>query len=513
LANAASVNSDLVALLRARNTLIGIRSDDEMRSEGAIIDSCEKAKFPVFFWDCATGLTDSAGAAVVQALNDPGAIIGYIRTKRTRAVYVLRDLHKWFDPVVLRGLRSLARELQIAATNEARSLILLSPMDMEVPRGVPELTLVDYPLPDRVEVSRILDDVIRALPDSMRETATSSTTRDRAIDGALGLSAYQISNSYSRSLVTSKTIDPALVASEKKRVIAGIPGITYLDPHPAGLDGIGGYDVLKQWAVDHKVGFSQRAREFGLPAPKGVMLVGPPGTGKSLAAKCFATAFGMPLLRLDMGGTKSKYVGDSEANIRRVLALAETVAPCVLWVDEIEKALGGASGPQGDGGVSADALGTLLSWMQEKTAPVFVVATANDVRALPPELLRKGRFDELFFMDLPNRDERAKIMAASLVLFKRDVSGIDLNACASATDGFVGAEIAALVPDALFVAFADNERALSTDDLTKAAASVVPLSKTASERITALRDWAKGRARPASTAETANANTVRSLDL
>jgi SpoVK/Ycf46/Vps4 family AAA+-type ATPase len=210
---------------------------------------------------------------------------------------------------------------------------------------------------------------------------------------------------------------------------------------------------------------------------------------------------------------QSKYVGESQTNLRSTLALIEAVAPCVVRIDEIEKALAGASGPQGDGGVAADALGTLLSWMQEHTAPVFLVATANDVRALPPELLRKGRFDELFFVDLPTQSERVEILAATLVSHGRTANGIDMMEIARTTDGFVGAEIAALVPDALFTAFADEERALTTDDLKTAAASVVPLSKTASERITALREWAKGRARPASLPEKVDPNAVRSLDL
>jgi len=189
------------------------------------------------------------------------------------------------------------------------------------------------------------------------------------------------------------------------------------------------------------------------------------------------------------------------------------MSPCVLWIDEIEKALAGSTGSQGDGGVSTDQLGTLLSWMQEKTGTVFVVATANDVRALPPELLRKGRFDEMFFVDLPQPGERAEILAASLRAYDRDPDSIHLTAVAEACDGFVGAEIAALVPDALFEAFADGKRPITTQDLVKAASKVVPLAKTASEKITALREWAKGRARPASAPEAVAQSNVRSLDL
>jgi SpoVK/Ycf46/Vps4 family AAA+-type ATPase len=510
--NAESVNKDITALLRARHTLLWITSREELRVERALIDAAAGAKYEVRYWDCATGLTDALGNTVERSLNDPSAILAYIRSNKTRFVYVLRDLHKWFDPVVLRTVRSLARDLQVAAANEARAIIILTPSS-EVPPELPTATVIEYPIPERAEVARILDDVLSALPKEIRENAAPNGERDKAIDSAVGLTADEIANCYARSLVTSKTIDPVLVAGEKKRVISGIPGVTWYDADPRGLDAIGGNGELKSWCLKRRSAFSKRAREYGLPSPKGVLLVGPPGTGKSLTAKCVATVFGMPLLRFDIGGTRSKFVGDSETNIRRVLKLAETVAPCVLWIDEIEKALAGASGPQGDGGVAADALGTLLSWMQEHTAPVFLVATANDVRALPPELLRKGRFDELFFVDLPTQSERVEILAATLVSHGRTANGIDMMEIARTTDGFVGAEIAALVPDALFTAFADEERALTTDDLKTAAASVVPLSKTASERITALREWAKGRARPASLPEKVDPNAVRSLDL
>lgn len=254
-------------------------------------------------------------------------------------------------------------------------------------------------------------------------------------------------------------------------------------------------------AKARRAAFSARARAYGLPAPKGALLVGVPGCGKSLTAKAVATAWGMPLLRMDLGALKSKYVGDSEANIRKALKVAEAVAPCVLWLDEIEKALSGATQGAADGGVSADALGAILSWMQDRAGSVFVVATANDVRSLPPELLRKGRFDDLFFVDLPTATERAAILAAALRSHGRDPSKIALQVVAAATSEFTGAELAALIPEALFSAFADREREITTDDLIEAASNVVPLAKTASEKIKAVREWAQGRARPASIPE------------
>lgn len=511
---AAQVNADIAALLRARKTLFWITTNDELRVERALVEVCAAAKFQVRYWDCSSvggGITDATGRQLAN-VQDPGSALNWISARTdARVVYVLRDLHAWMDPVVKRTLRTLARQLQGANPSEARALIVLSPLPMDQ-KDIPEATPIEYPIPDRAEVAGLLEAVIGSLPEEFRAQAAPNGTRDAAIDGALGLSAQHIQDCYAKSLVMTKKVDPSLVAGEKKRAISGIPGVTWYDPDPRGLDAIGGNGDLKKWCLQRRVAFTQKARAFGLPAPKGIMLVGPPGTGKSLTAKCVATAFALPLLRLDLGGTKSKFVGDSEQNIRRVLALAETVAPCVLWVDEIEKALAGASGPAGDGGVSADALGTLLSWMQERTASVFVVATANDVSSLPPELLRKGRFDEMFFVDLPTANERAEILAATLKTYNRPVQDFDLAEVARVTAGFVGAEIAALVPDALFAAF-EGERDLTTADLVAAAAPVVPLSKTAGEKIEALRNWAKGRARPASTPETAETGRTRSLDL
>jgi SpoVK/Ycf46/Vps4 family AAA+-type ATPase len=449
---------------------------------------------------------------VVENAQDPNQALDYIGRRTDRAVYVLRDLHKWFDPIILRKLRTLSRQLQTLAPSEARAIVLLTPSG-EVPPELSSATVIEYPLPDRAEVARILDDVLGALPDELRASAAPNGKRDAAIDSAVGLTAEEIANCYAKSLVSSRKVDPALVANEKRRVIARERVLTWHDPDPRGLDAIGGLDLLKQWLTARRAAFSPKARAFGLPAPKGALLVGLPGCGKSLTAKAIAAAWQMPLLRLDMGALKSKYVGDSEANIRKALAVAEAVSPCILWLDEMEKALAGATGAQGDGGVSADALGAVLSWMQERQGSVFVIATANDVRALPPELLRKGRFDELFWVDLPTSVERSAIISATLRQYDRTTDGIDLAEIVRATEGFTGAEIAALIPDALFAAFADGERAITTADLSAAASTVSPLSKTAAERIQGLRDWSKGRARPASTPEASTSSVRRALDL
>lgn len=507
--------ADVAALLRARNTLLWVTTREEVRVERALTEAAAGVAYETRFWDCATGLTDVAGRDVDKGreLADPNAVLALIRDSRERAVYVLRDLHKWLDPIVLRALRSLARTLQGAPRNEARAIVVLTPSG-EVP---PELagcaTVIEWPLPERPEIAGILDDVIKALPEDLAVNAITNGERDAVIDSAVGLTAEEAASCYAKSLVTTRRIDPKQVSNEKKRVIAREKVLTWYDPDPRGLDAVGGLDLLKAWLKTRKLALSQKARAYGLPAPKGVCITGIPGTGKSLCARAVATAWGLPLLRLDLGALKSKYVGESEGNLRRALATAEACAPCILLIEELEKSLAGSTGPQGDGGVAADALGTLLNWMQEREAPVFVVATANDVRAMPPELLRRGRWDDLFFVDLPTEAERREIFATTLIKYKRDLPPSDVLELAKVTVGFTGSELAAVVPDAMFMAFEDGAREITLQDLRNAAATVSPLSKTAGEKFQALRDWAKSRTRPASTPEVAEIKTGRALDL
>lgn len=509
--------ADIASLLRARNPLIWITTREEGRVERLLMESAQAAQYEPRFWDCATGITDYAGTEKDGGarVTDPSAVLSAIRDSSKRQLWVLRDMPAWLrDPTVLRSLRSLARSLPLAPRDEARAIVLITPSNEVPPELAGHAIVVEWPLPDRSEIADILDSAIKALPEGMQADAAPNGSRDAAIDAAVGLTAEEAQSCYAKSLVSTKRIDPVAVAQEKKRVISREKVLEWFDPLPGGLDAVGGLDALKGWLAARRAAFGPRARAYGLPAPKGALLVGVPGCGKSLTAKAIATAWGMPLLRLDLGALKSKFVGESEGNIRKALKVAETVAPCVLWLDEIEKALSGATQGAADGGVSSDALGAVLSWMQDRAGSVFVVATANDVSALPPELLRKGRFDELFFVDLPNATERAEVLGAALRQHGRAGAGINVDVVARATADFTGAEISALVPDALFAAFADGERPIDTMDLIQAAGATVPLARTAVEKIEALRKWAKGRARPATTPEnTGPAKAGRTLDI
>lgn len=506
---------DIAYLLRSKHTLLWVTTSEETRAEKDLAAAAESASYVTYFWDCVSGITGPDGTEVKappgETLRDPVAAVRWLeQTVTGRAMLLMRDVHQWLkDATMLRALRNAHRRMTSLPRSTARAMALVLPPDAELPSDLrSNVTVFDWPLPDREEIGELL----RSVADRL-ETKPSEDAIEQTIDASVGLSAEEAQNCYALSIVRKKTIDPTLVAREKKRVISRIQGLSWYDPDPRGLDAVGGLDELKGWLSQRKNAFSARARAYGLPAPRGCMIVGIPGTGKSLTAKALATSWNVPLIRFDLGAMRSKYVGDSEANVRRAIQILESVGQCVLWLDEIEKALAGTTGAQGDGGVAADALGTILSWMQERTCPVFVVATANDVSQLPPELLRKGRFDEVWWVDLPTTKERRAILRSALSAHGRTIDSLD-NAV-EATNEFVGAEIAALVPDAMFAAFAEGERALTEQDIVDAARRTTPLARTAKEKIQGLRTWATGRARNAGSMEAGASQTgpeTRDLD-
>ena len=504
---------DVASLLRARNPLIWIVSKEEARVERYLIEAAAAAKYIPRTWDAAAGVCEMSGKTLYQNTMPIEAAIDRIRadslTGSVRQAFILRDLPVWLEGAMgalsLRALRNLLRILPRAEPIRRQSLIVLSPNGKVPPELADLATVIEWPLPDRAEIEAILDGALKPLEDDMRETAAPKNgERDAAIDAAVGLTGEEALSCYVRSLVQLKRIDPATVASEKRRVIAREGILEWFEPLKGGIDSVGGLDNLKDWLKVRKSAYSAEAREYGLPAPRGMMLVGISGCGKSLTAKAVGTAWQFPLLRLDMGALKSKFVGESEGNLRKALKVVESVGRCVLWLDEIEKALAGATQGAADGGVAADAMGALLTWMQDRKGEAFIIATANDVSALPPEMLRKGRWDELWFVDLPGAAERLEILASAMRQHGRPITAAQIGdgKIAGATNGFTGSEIAALVPDAMFKAFADGKREITEADLLEAAASVSPLSNTAREKIEGLREWAKTRARRASKIET-----------
>lgn len=520
------IAKDVSALLRARNPLLWIVTREEARAERYLIEAAIAAQYVPRTWDVAQGVADIAGKIDIADRNDPDSCLEEIRGRALgerpaqRGVWIMRDLAPWLSGpggvATQRRLRNLARSLPGVALDRAQAVIVLSAGGDVPPELAGHATVIDWPLPDREEIADILDAAVSALPQEMRLAAAPNGTRDAAIDAAVGLSGEEASACYARSLVQLRKIDVPTVANEKRRVIARERVLEWHDPLPGGLDLVGGLENLKAWLKARTIAYSPAAREYGLPAPKGVMLVGVPGCGKTLTAKAVSAAWGIPLLRLDLGALKSKFVGESEGNLRKALKVIEAIGRCVVWIDEIEKAMQGATSGSADGGVAADALGTVLSWMQERQGEAFVIATANDVSSLPPELLRKGRFDELWFVDLPNEQERTAVLKAALRMHKRDpeAATVRFAEVAQVTEGFTGSEIAALVPDAMFAAFGDGGREITTDDLLAAAKTVAPLSRMADGKVDKLRAWAVGRARPASATKEAVASpSARVLDI
>lgn len=520
------VAADVAALLRARNPLLWVVTREEARAERYLVEAAIAAGYVPRTWDVAQGFAGISGEVEMADRADPDSALEEIRSRALgeragqRGVWIMRDLAPWLSgpggAASQRRVRNLARSLPGVALDRAQAIIILSAGGDVPPELSGHATVIDWPLPDREEIADVLDAAINSLPDELREKAAPNGNREAAIDAAVGLSGEEAAACYARSLVQLRRIDTATVSKEKQRVIARERVLEWHDPLPGGLDWVGGLENLKAWLKARTIAYSPKAREYGLPSPKGVMLVGVPGCGKSLFAKAVSTAWGVPLLRLDLGALKSKFVGESEGNLRKALRVIEAIGRCVVWIDEIEKSMQGATSGSADGGVSADALGTVLSWMQERQGEAFVIATANDVTALPPELLRKGRFDEMWFVDLPNDDERKAVLAAAMRMYKRDPASakVDMTAVARATDGFTGSEISALVPDAMFVAFADKGREITTDDLIAAARTVAPLSRMADGKIDKLRAWAQGRARPASEQKPGTAaKAARVLDI
>lgn len=501
--------ADVASLLRARNPLLWIVTREEARVERYLVDAAMSAGYTPTTWDVAQGASDIAGKQVIADSTDPRGMLQTIGGRAqggARGVWIMRDLPAWLSGpggiTTLRTLRNLARTLPGTPRENGQAIIVISPVGEVPPELTGHATVIEWPMPDRAEIAAIYDAAIASLPAEYRTGAAPNGTRDEAIDAAVGLSGEEAAACYARSLVQSKLIDPVLVAKEKRRVIARERILEWIDPLPGGLEAVGGLDNLKVWLLLRAAAYSPAARAYGLPMPKGCLFAGVPGCGKSLTAKAIATAWGVPLLRLDLGALKSKFVGDSEGNLRRAFRVIEAIGRCVVWIDEIEKSLQGATSGSSDGGVSSDALGAVLSWMQERTSQAFVIATANDVESLPPELLRKGRFDEIWWVDLPNIQERHDILSATLRTHGRSNMALDPGIAGLLCEGFTGSEVASLIPTALYTAFADAARQITNDDLIDAAKEVYPLSKTAGEKIKKLREWAAGRARPATAAVT-----------
>ena len=473
-------------------------SPEEQRIEAEMHQVAKELNYNLHFWSVVDGLVDSKNGQSRQA-NDPLEALLAIQDLKEKTIILLRDFHLFLqdpNPILIRQFKNV---LQLSKTQN-KTLIILGCRLCLPPELEREITVIEFALPGKQQLNQVLEGII----ESAKLKGVEGEQRDKILDAACGLTTIEAENAFALSVVENKSIDPVIVAREKAQAVKK-NGILEIIETNETLDSIGGLDVLKEWLLKRRHAFGQRAIEYGLPTPKGLLIIGIPGTGKSLTAKATAKVFGVPLLKLDAGRIFAGLVGQSESNLRSVIQTAEAIAPCCLWIDEVEKGFAGSkSSGATDGGTSSRVFGSFISWMQEKKAPVFVVATANDVSQLPPEMLRKGRFDELMFVDLPAQGEREAIWEIQIAKYRRDPKDFDLVQLSRATEGLTGSEIENAFVEALYLAFDAGEKEPTDLDIAGVLNEFVPLSKLMAEQITGLRNWAKGRARLATSVEIEN---------
>ena len=500
---------DLDTLIRARYPLLYLVSWEEQRLDGILADLANQHGKVLLSWSITKGLRRIGGARTLPTIDgsrDPVEALAAIGKLSEPSLVVLKDFHPFLnDPGVVRALRELGHELKSTYT----TVILLSPV-LNIPVELEkEISVLDVPLPGYRDLLQLFREIVSAVRQGNKGVVDlTKDEADQLIKAAQGLTLSEAENAFAKAIAADGRLDGndlQLILEEKRQVIRK-SGLLEYYPADASLEGVGGLETLKAWLVRRSAAFGEPARKFGLPAPKGLLLLGVQGCGKSLTAKAIASTWKLPLLRLDMGRIFSGLVGSSEENLRRAIKVAEGVAPAVLWVDEIEKGLAGTgSSGSSDSGVTARVFGALLTWLQEKTAPVFVVATANRIETLPPELLRKGRFDEIFFIDLPSSAERRQIFDIHLRRRGRDPAGFDLDELTALAQGFSGAEIEQALVSALYEAFGEGTELLQAQ-IARAIQETFPLSATMAEEIARLRSWASTRTRPASAGASAATN-------
>lgn len=500
----------LTEAFKARLPLLYIETGEEVRAIGAISDAAETQRHPraLWTWTAALGLLGPDGKAVANTAN-PARALRHVAGVHDPSVFVFCDLHAYFggehragDPALVRTVRETALEFRHG--DVSRTLVITAPVRV-IPPELDEVThLLDFPLPTAAEIRELLETMIdnNASGDGRIRVDADDTARDQLVHAALGLSMAEAENAFARAMVNDGRLsgqDVPIVLDEKRQVVRK-SGVLEFVRAEIDLDDVGGLNNLKRWLSRRDGSWLGDARAYGLPAPKGVLITGVPGCGKSLTAKATAASWGLPLLRLDIGRIFSGLVGSSEQNLRTAIATAEAVAPCVLWVDEIEKGFSNTTG-QGDSGTTARVFGTFLTWMQEKRHPVFVVATANNIDALPPEFLRKGRFDEIFFVDLPTAHEREVIWRLQLRSRATDANGLEavasddaaIAALVAASENHSGAEIEQSVVSALYEGFTTRGE-VTADVVRQVVDTMIPLAVTQAEEVQRIRTWATERA-------------------
>lgn len=490
-------------MLRARYPLlylVGIEEEPIERVLRQVAGRAQPAR-KLYFWDIVRGWDDNGSdkGSAIAALNRIS------KAPDEHAMYILRDLHPVLkfplqgpNVPIVRAIKNLSYELK-----RSRKTLILTSHTLEAPPEFrEEMTVIDFPLPDTEEINMLIGQLV--LPEKLK---LSGLAKEQLVKAFQGLSRARIQQILAKAIAANQQVSEQDIDSvlEAKRQAIRQTGILEFCSPSESLKTVGGLDQLKQWVRMRQDSFTEEARRYGIPNPKGVLLAGIQGTGKSLSAKTIAHEWRLPLLRLDAGRLFGGLVGESESRVRQMIQIVEAIAPCVLWMDEIDKAFGNISaGFDGDSGTSRRVFGSLITWMQEKTSAVFIVATANNVQILPAELLRKGRFDEIFFLNLPNEQERREIFRVHLQRLRPSrLREFDLDLLARQSKQFSGAEIEQAIVDGMQRAFSraspGNRQDFGTEDIVQAIEETVPLAAIAREQIDALKQWAvQAGARPAS---------------
>jgi len=494
---------ELDVLIRAKYPIIYLVTHEEERVESLLIKLSRSQNKACYSWSSTRGLlptgTDlQSRKKISEMTRDPMAALDSVMENLENAFFIFKDFHVYLeDSIIRRRVRELASFLR----DSPRTLFFVSPT-LSIPCELEkEITVIEFGYPTAEEVNQKLDEMIDLVKGNPRvRIDLGPGDREKLIKACSGLTLREIENVLSKTLISRLKLDAgdlSAILQEKEQIIRKSGILEYYSATTA-FGNVGGLENLKTWLQKRSEAFTERAREFGCTPPKGILLLGVQGCGKSLVAKAVSSLWNVPLLRLDMGRIFSGLVGSSEENVRRAIRTAESVAPAILWIDEIEKAFSGVqSSGATDSGVTSRVFGTFITWLQEKTSPVFVIATSNRIRDLPPELFRKGRFDDIFFVDLPQAEEREAIFAIHLKKKKRDPGSFDLKQLAQKAEGFSGSEIEEAISSAIYEAFHQGCD-LDTSCIIAAISETYPLSKTMREEIDELRRWASERARSAS---------------
>ena len=483
---------NLSILIRSSINIVQVISYETMRIEGEVSRTAAELKRTWYKWSITSGLKKMSNngktSTSIEDKDDALFILDWYQSDEAKdSVLMLQD----YDLFLKDNPRLISKMRDIGYSNYSdRTLILLQtkrclPLELEK-----DVYIVEEDLPDRSDLTVMFEHTCK------QYDVTPSGNKEKLVDSALGLTIMEAKRAFSKAIVQAGKLteeEIPIIISEKETIIKNSGHLEYYH-HNETLDDIGGLDILKNWLRRRGRAFEQGAKDYGLETPRGILLLGIPGTGKSLCAKAVGAAWQFPIIKLDMGKIFAGIVGESEGNIRKALKIAEAVSPSVLWIDEIEKGLSGMqSSGATDGGTTSRVLGTFLTWMQEKKKPVFVVATANNISGLPPELLRKGRVDEIFFVDLPLKPDREEIIKIHLGKYKRKSENFDISKIADECELFSGAEIEEAIKEALFRAF-DEDKEVTTEHIIEAMKRTYPISKTMKENISGMRRWAKARA-------------------